>query len=38
MDTTNDGYLEDLDGFDTALRDIAEEGEDVPCLPQRGAS
>ena len=40
MDTTNDGYLENLESFGTALRGIAEEDEDISCLlaSLRGAS
>jgi site-specific recombinase XerD len=32
MDTTNDIYLEDLEAYGTALRDMAEEKEDITCL------
>ncbi len=32
MDTTNDNYLEDLEAYGTALRDMAEEKEDISCL------
>jgi hypothetical protein len=32
MDTTNDIYVEDLEAYGTALRDMAEEKEDISCL------
>ena len=32
MDTTNDNSLENLEAFGTALRDKAEEKEDISCL------
>lgn len=32
MESTNDIYLEDLEAYGTALRDMAEEKEDISCL------
>ncbi len=32
MDITNDNFLEDLEAYGTALRDMAEEQEDISCL------